>query len=363
MSRRQRLQYAVRERSKRELRRSKETYCCLHIGFIVSLGLFFGLFFGITYPEIKLTDYVETECKIESLYTRTRYLCEKTCSSCSSSENIDPKCSNLINNLQNLNPLMCVVPNNPLNPQNNGNCPERDVRCNNDYHCCRRICHKVGNTNVCTCSSSVSNHLCYINCRVVYTAQIGFSFLENGSSFKDGLYENFFDTDKTGADNFLSGFDVGDYMTCFYDPQNPNTVLINDDYFTDWKIAILIIFGVLPLFICMVVYTKLLYGFTSIKKDYLWPITISTWFGVLVPFFILLPIMTRGYKVNKTDMSIAIGVLVIFGNAPFLVKLFIDYSGIKKDNSDKSETSCDHTTLDEVPIENEDPENKTIVEV
>jgi hypothetical protein len=366
MSRRQRFQYAVRERSMRELKRSKETYCCLHICLVISLGLFFGLFFGITYPEYLLTNYVETNCKIVSTTTRPNYSCQKSCSSCSKAPNGSPSCSGQINHFQSLNPVLCLTDPNQ--------CAQSGIQCNNGYKCCARLCSSCTSCSGtgtsrscrtyecnCNCIRSTSRNLCTINCHQVYTAVIGFSFKLKDESDATGFYEHFFDTKVDEADEYLKTFPIDDWMICYYNPDNPNTVLIDGDFFTDWKIAILVIFGVIPLFICLLVYTKLFFEYcvSNMKIKYLWPITISIWVGFIVPLCILLPIKEVGYRINQTDMIISVIVLIIIGNVPFVIRLSLDYCGLVN-ISDLFKTDKEIPIANAIPIENEQDDLENI---
>src|SRR6266536_2374158 len=88
---------------------------------IISLALFFGVFFGINYSEVKLSKYIPTICQSSSSTTTTRFCCDLKCT-CNSQFDL-PKCGALVPQSESLSPISCS--------QNSTLCPKSgpDARC------------------------------------------------------------------------------------------------------------------------------------------------------------------------------------------------------------------------------------------
>src|SRR6266496_5808406 len=103
--------------------------CCLTI---VSLAVFFGIFFGINYPEIKRSEYIPTICHSLSSTIVSRFCCDLKCSETCSDKNIEglPQCQSLLSQSQSLSTIECS--------KNSNLCPKTgsNAYCDNGYYCC-----------------------------------------------------------------------------------------------------------------------------------------------------------------------------------------------------------------------------------
>ncbi|KAK0488999.1 hypothetical protein IW261DRAFT_1442667 [Armillaria novae-zelandiae] len=118
-------------------------FLCL---FVLSLPLFFGLFFGLNYKEIIRNGWPLTTCTVNNATLSTRYCCYSDCSpSCfASAPNGATTCGDLINQVNGgYSPAACAA--------NSSVCPEAiGTICDGGYHCC----------NYCPTSSSSCSQSC-----------------------------------------------------------------------------------------------------------------------------------------------------------------------------------------------------------
>ena len=127
--------------------------CCLTT---VSLAVFFGIFFGINYPEIKKSEYIPTICHSLSSTIVSRFCCYLKCDydTCSD-KNIEglPKCKLLLSQSQSLSPIECS--------KNSSLCPKAgsNAYCNNGYFCSNN--GPCGNQMVCDQCYNVEMNLTY----------------------------------------------------------------------------------------------------------------------------------------------------------------------------------------------------------
>ena len=200
----------------------------------------------------------------------------------------------------------------------------------------------------CICISSVGNNQCTVSCNILYTAELFVTYKVGDDSNitnvnPDGTtvivnsdnsvtissnYQQDFEQDLTGATNFVNYYKALKTFKCYYDPNNPYVVALNIAY-TSWKWAVFAIFGVIPLMMVLILFT--LTGFNIITGDRNYEynttapivLTISTWFGIIIPLVILLPIWIYGLltEVDKMTVMIFILLFVSFGNMPTIVWL------------------------------------------
>lgn len=313
--------YAIEER----LERIRENYTFLHISFLISLALFFGLFFGLTYPEYLQTKYVETDCTVVAINTKPNYACGKSCSYCGWADRDDPGCHSQIKKFQKLDPFLCDT--------DPAQCAQSGTTCNNGYKCCQTICQTCMSCTTdrkgtktcipyrcnCYCAVSTHRHRCTINCHQVYTAEIEFSFKLRNNDDASGFYKEYFGKTVENANNFLIKYEIGQVVKCYYDPGSPTNVEIDGDFFTIWKFVILGIFGIFPLLICLMIYTYIAYSFCIHSFSFVLYLTLSTWFGIVIPFGILIPIAYLGYRTDTKALVISTIIISSLGNIPLLI--------------------------------------------
>jgi len=314
---------------------------------IITLSLFFGLFFGLMYPEIYISNFTPTTCTILSTDVLYRYSCSKSCQSCTQTQS-PYSCDSVIGFDQSLNPKQCL---NGTSSQ----CPIQGQMCGNGYVCCITFCQtctsvscsngKCSTTSYpcnCNCISSVSNNQCSVNCNILYTSILYVKYLVGHNSNlttvnPDGTtttinsdnsvtvsssYHQDFGQSLNGATNFDNYYTSLKNFRCYYDPNNPYTVVLSIAY-TPWKWAVFAIFGVLPLMavfiaITHVFVTNQIVGNEETHDLYAAAITTTIWAGILIPLAMLLPIWSSTLLNSNEKMTVIIFVLLFvgFGNAP-----------------------------------------------
>lgn len=221
---------------------------CLCVLIFVSVPLFFGLLFGFMWPEVRRAGFTQTTCTITSVDVLYHYECWKSCS-CDSTD-LEKTCDSVIGYDQSLDPKKCLSDSGSSNVTKS-QCPIENESCNGGYKCCSRRCTTINKVTTCLCSSSVSNSFCVVNCQVKYTGALNVKLKENAAIILQD-----FQTDLTAATEFTQFYNTKHTFTCYHNPLNGrplavNEVVLSRDY-TEWKIAIFVIFGVFPFFLCVV---------------------------------------------------------------------------------------------------------------
>jgi hypothetical protein len=225
---------------------------------LISLGLFFGLFFGFFYSDTN----VPTICTLKNSTIVTNYCCHSSCPSC---ENLNDKdiqisnstinsCSQTINDIQQQNPLT-------FNYQN-----DQALLCNGGYHCCNQvcdtcpICNTINNVMICSyydcdcrCVKSVNNLRCRVYCNQCYTVHTIVEYYAYTELIVSNI-DYYFSTDLDQATKKLESLESNSRNVCFYNKNNPK-IVTDDNSIPPWKIAIMTIFGIVPLFACVCIIT------------------------------------------------------------------------------------------------------------
>ncbi|KDQ12087.1 hypothetical protein BOTBODRAFT_34705 [Botryobasidium botryosum FD-172 SS1] len=235
--------------------------------FVLSLPLFFGLFFGLNFPEIRRNGWPIAQCTVDDAQVLSRYCCEQTScavNTCFSAPPSAPQCSASITQINsNYSPAACAASNSTKScPPNTGQA------CDGGTHCCRQCCQTCqschqsctgsGSKKTCTnrcvpyqcnciCCSFTSHLECTLSCPTCYSVDLALTYTPWGSSTKqNATYHEEFSKNGNGANTFLSLHKKGSTMKCYYNPKSRGDVAL-DVSFTPWKWVITALFGMLPL--------------------------------------------------------------------------------------------------------------------
>ncbi|KAJ7152540.1 hypothetical protein C8R46DRAFT_1121469 [Mycena filopes] len=223
---------------------------------VVSLALFFGLFFGLNYPEIVKHGWPLTRCTVLSSEIVTRYCCETSCQTgtCQTAPSGSPGCSGLVSSIDSgYSPSVCAA-NSSACPTQAGSVCDGGCACFSSscgaidelMHSMQiRVCSNGSCTQSCTsyqcncyCCSSTNDLYCTLSCPICYDVDLQVSY-----SSRDGVSHN--NVDK--ADSFFGSHTTNSTSFCYY---NPKDILFNVG-FTAWKWGVFAAFGALPLLIAL----------------------------------------------------------------------------------------------------------------
>ncbi|KAK0238949.1 hypothetical protein EDD85DRAFT_525840 [Armillaria nabsnona] len=234
-------------------------FLCL---FVLSLPLFFGLFFGLNYKEIIRNGWPLTTCTVNNATLSTRYCCYSDCSpSCfESAPNGATTCGDLINQVNGgYSPAACAA--------NTSVCPEAiGTICDEGYRCCNQCCSTCQSCTTscptsssscsqscttspcnCYCCSSTYHRQCTLRCPTCYSVNLIMSYSPyNGYIQSNVPYSQDFSQDSSKAEAFLANHPVNSTSKCYYNPKSL-TELSLDVSFTAWKWAVSAIFGMIPI--------------------------------------------------------------------------------------------------------------------
>ena len=184
---------------------------------LVSLALFFGLFFGLNYPEIKQHENPTSTCTVTWAQHDQKYVCKKDCSACTDAINTNISCDSLVNTGNLYSPMFCQ--------QNYSMCPPIGSTCNDGYKCCTQC-----KTNCCKFTTKLQ---CSLSCLVFSKITIGVSFVAVNVTVNSQI-ETDFNNDLSAMNTFNVQYATGSQFVCQYDPSNNTNVIIDPEY-TKWK--------------------------------------------------------------------------------------------------------------------------------
>ncbi|KAJ7644510.1 hypothetical protein FB45DRAFT_999534 [Roridomyces roridus] len=243
---------------------TRPMYKCFTLLLIASLALFFGLFFGLNYPEIVRHGWPLTRCKVLSSEIATRYCCRTSCqdNSCRSAPSNSPSCGTVMSSIQsNFSPDTCAA--------NSSSCPTQiGSVCDGGYECCNTCCltcqsctQSCSSSGSCTqsctnyscncyCCSSTNGLYCTISCPVCYAIDMQVDYSSRDGVEHNVSYSQDFSTDVNKADGFLNSHLANSTAFCYYNPKDESQILY-DVKFTAWKWAVTALFGILPLLVAL----------------------------------------------------------------------------------------------------------------
>lgn len=276
------------------------------------------------------TSYIEIpECGVVSTDIVTRYECGRSCAGCSETQSNVPTCGARINHFESLDPEKCEA-------GDSNNCAQNGSPCNGGYKCCAtvcqtcRSCHSNGKGGTscysyvcnCVCIRSVSRNHCTVSCYQAFSGKLDLIFNKINGEEQRATFIKDFDRNQQSAQNFIASFPVGKSITCWYNPSDPTQVLIDGDFFTDWKLYVTGFLSILPLFLTLAVMThfsfRSMVDYFQLDEDLHFYINWWLWIGILLPLAVALPIMEYGYKVDQKSWETTIIVLVVVGNVPIM---------------------------------------------
>ncbi|KAJ3012552.1 hypothetical protein HKX48_006211 [Thoreauomyces humboldtii] len=229
---------------------------------LASLALFFGLFFGLNYPEVlRRRDYLHLPCALTGKSIEPRFHCTTTCdNSCSAAPPGVATCSSLVSLGNALDPRTCLS-------GGNGTCPQTGT-CNNGYRCCQECCSTCQSCTTscsgkpqtcstscsyytcnCYCCQDVGNDLCTTDCPVYYAVDQIFSYRDPRNSNRTVEARPVvtdFGPDLAGANALIVSTPINSTRTCFVNPSNLQEMRLDLGY-TTWKWVVTSIFGILPI--------------------------------------------------------------------------------------------------------------------
>ncbi|KAJ7644499.1 hypothetical protein FB45DRAFT_1053244 [Roridomyces roridus] len=208
-------------------------YYCLTILLLITLGLFFGLFFRLNYPEIVRHGWPLTRCKVLSSEIATRYCCYSSCQdiTCQSAPSNSPSCGTVISSIQNnFSPDACSA--------NSSSCPMQvGSACGGGYKCCNTCCqqHLLPATpaassaklapNTVRQEAPAQNTAPRTTAIVTAVHRPTISPAPSNAPFHDGVHHNAsdtqdFSTNENKADDFLDSHAVNSTALCYFNPKN-----------------------------------------------------------------------------------------------------------------------------------------------
>ncbi|KAF7343977.1 hypothetical protein MVEN_01686900 [Mycena venus] len=238
-------------------------YKCFGLLLAVSLALFFGLFFGLNYPEIVRHGWPLARCRVLSAEIATRYCCETSCSTGSCQMDIArvhvlrtllrvPR-SQVVFAMEAITAVLPAARRASLVPRAAPEILQRAVnlapptRKHSPLHCEHRPSkYNQSSRCNCYCCSSTSDLYCTLSCPICYKVDLQLLYSSRDGEPHNVSYVQDFSKDVNSADSFLNRHLANSTSFCNYNPKDESQVLF-DVSFTPWKWAITAIFGILPL--------------------------------------------------------------------------------------------------------------------
>lgn|SRR3990167_913239 len=318
--------------------------------FICSLAFFFGIFFGLMYPEIDTNEtYQAASCTVTSKTILSNYCAQKSCSYCDSFSGIT--CSNLINSESQKSPEQCAL---------NASMCAVGGDCNNGYKCCHTCCSTCTSCSKnscrsypcnCFCCSSTSHLRCTVVFNVCYTTRIFVDFLNHDGDNISSYGDISVGTNLGRAIEIENYYNISQEYYCYYNP-GTNEVRFSVGYSTStlgWTGFACVILMLSLMSITWEIISRLfdhLTYFTGLKGLIA---TVWLWIGYVIPLIIMLPIAsapTISYETKNNLVIAALCMFFIIGFAPTMI-YFIKLSRMCQRNIDKVYTVKQPTILNQ----------------
>jgi len=251
---------------------------------VVSLILWFSLFFPLLFPQIEVnTVYGNANCTILSA-TKVPYLCcYKTCSVCSSCYWTDPSCSSLL------------ATNSP-------------GPCCDGYECCNQCCQECtscsgsGSSRSCTtyscncyCCDSVANLACNVYCPTCWQVVVQAEYTCKGNSqccvgIQPATFVKDCGQDQSCADQFLLEpfLQYNTTSTCYYNPNQCDEIAFTKGY--TWWYWLIWAFPTFALLFLLNFWTFVGLNTKFDNWRLAFVIYLFIWWVILFPLVIMLPI-------------------------------------------------------------------------
>ncbi|CAG8483110.1 uncharacterized protein OCT59_003731 [Rhizophagus irregularis] len=267
-----------------------------YIILLQALCLFFGIFFGLGYPEIKRAGYISTNCTIDDKTILSKYCCYKECSYCGTANAlIDPICSVLMYEWNSIPPQTCakaVATNSSLANV----CPINNIRgeCNDGYYCCSARCDA-------RCSSCYNRycckftfwHSCEIICPTCYSAVLTVIYQKSDNLFYTSITTNItteYLENINAVEQILEKYPISSTVQCFYNPKDPFQVLLDINFTVNTWVAVGITAS-FPIIVLMYGTWDLFSENTTIFQGYEYRVLImeiALWCGTIIPLLLIL---------------------------------------------------------------------------
>ncbi|CAB4424336.1 unnamed protein product [Rhizophagus irregularis] len=241
-----------------------------YIILLQALCLFFGIFFGLGYPEIKRAGYISTNCTIDDKTILSKYCCYKECSYCGTANAlVDPICSDLMYEWNSIPPQTCAKAV-AINSSLANVCPINNIRGNFTFwHSCEIICP--------TCYSAVLT--------VIYQKSDNSSYISITTNITTEYRENI-----NAVEQILAKYPISSTVQCFYNPKDPFQVLLDINFTVNTWVAVGITAS-FPIIVLMYGTWDLFSEDTTIFQGYEYRVLImeiALWCGTIIPLLLIL---------------------------------------------------------------------------
>ncbi|KAH7090856.1 hypothetical protein BKA62DRAFT_98681 [Auriculariales sp. MPI-PUGE-AT-0066] len=133
----------------------KRHVCLLSVLTVAALAMFFGLFFGLNYPEIVRHGWPITLCTILDSHIDQRFCCQEDCH-CKDAPSGALACSSVVSQIDQFNPPQCAA--------DPSSCPATSGVCNGGYLCCGECCSTCSSCSTSCFSTGNGGQSCSTSC-------------------------------------------------------------------------------------------------------------------------------------------------------------------------------------------------------